>query len=122
MPRSKRKTRRKRQPALPTGEDRRAEAVTVAWMLTTLSTFVAEAGAIVFRLLQLSGGEVASPELGMLSQLLLFIALVTGVFCLVLTAATHRLRRVAPPREIMVFATLVGLAPWITIAAMAIAS
>jgi hypothetical protein len=49
---------------------------------------------------------------------LLFVALATGVLCLLLTPLVHRVRAAAPPRAITVGAVLIGFAPLVLLAVL----
>ena len=79
---------------LDAGESRAAVAMTVAWMLTCMSTA--------------AGTAVA---LGLRIVMLLAVAVFTGVLCLLFTPLTYRVRRTPPPRSIAIAAVQIGLAP-----------
>ena len=104
------------------GESRAAVAVTVAWMLTLMSTMVA------FVLALFGWGamaifpvaEDAAHPLAFLPNLLIFVAGTTGLLCLGLTLVAHRVRSTPPPRAITIAAALVGVAPLVTIAILSI--
>ena len=108
-PRARRPAARKAtRPAGP-AEDRVAEFLTVAWMLSVFTTLVCELGsaaAIWYLRAQPQAVQVAA-----LASVLLFAALVTGTLSLVLMAGAWRLRRVKPPPGVSVFALVVGVAP-----------
>jgi hypothetical protein len=111
---------RKSAPSGRPGESRTAEAVTVAWTLCLLATLVAEAGALLSRAyLVLFSGPL---WLQVLSGVLLFVALVAGLVTLALTPMTWRLRRVPPPRAIVVVAVAAGLMPLVAVVARVIRS
>lgn len=114
---NKRKTRALRAAGDPLPEESRAaEAVTVAWMLSTLATFAAElaAGAAWAVVGPAVDDQLASPLSG-LPRLLLLIAAVTGSVSLLLAPITYRVRLVSPPRAITIIAVLVGIAPLIVL-------
>lgn len=98
-----------------TGEDRRAEAVTVAWMLSMLATTAADVMAMaMFAFLPLifaeAGGEEGMSPL-VFPRLLLLIAACTGTVCVILTPLVYRFRRVPPPPVVTLFGLIVGIAP-----------
>lgn len=117
--RDRRRARRKR---VETGETRTAEAVTVAWMLTALATLAAEFFALLgWAAVAVTARSGKVPvEFAMLPALLTFIALVTGLICLLLIPLTHRVRRVPPPRSVTVFAAVVGITPTVVVIVMAL--
>lgn len=94
---------------------RSAEAATVAWMLATLATLVAElltlASAIAVSMLPAK--EESPGLLGMIPGSLGFTALVTGAAALALTPVVRRLRVDPPPGSIVVAAVVVGALPWL---------
>lgn len=95
-----------------TGESRAAEFMTVGWLLTAITTLVTElAGAFVTWL------SKGNPSVGIaaLANVLLFAALVSGLFSLGLLAAAWRLRRVKPPRGLMVMTIVICLVPLATL-------
>jgi hypothetical protein len=98
-----------------TGEDRRAEATTVAWMLTMLATTAADALALaawlIFPLLFDMTEEDAHMAVLVFPRLLLLIAALTGAACVALTPMVYRFRRVAPPPAITVFGLVASIAP-----------
>jgi hypothetical protein len=109
-------------PAGDEGESRAAVAVTVAWMLTLMSTTVAFALAMAAwgALLAFPAPRGASHTFGFLPNLLLFVSGTTGILCLVLTLVAHRVRATPPPRAITIAAALIGVAPLVTIAILAL--
>lgn len=104
-----------RQPGLATtGDEPRASvAATVAWMLTTLCTAVAELLALGAFLLSLNAPPTAeTPDpLLVLSHTMLWIALITGLVTLGLTAVVYRVRQTPPPGAITAFSVIIGLIP-----------
>ncbi len=94
-------------------ESRPAVAVTVAWMLSCMATAAGMLTVLALRLLMLAfpvapGGD---HPLGRISGVLLFVALITGVVCLVFTPLVYRVRKSPPPPPITVGAVLISLAP-----------
>jgi hypothetical protein len=98
-------------------EDRRAESVTIAWMLCTLFTFCAEAVGLIAQIaLPYAGGDDTSRAAWtLLPQITLVMSLVTGILCLVLIPLVYRLRITRPPDAITFVAVLIGLAPLATL-------
>ncbi|MEX0819737.1 MAG: hypothetical protein WD070_09080 [Pirellulaceae bacterium] len=106
------KRRQKRQPARQTVtiEDRRAEIVTVAWMLAMMTTLGAEVVGGLLRVL-VSVLAPAPPTLVVFPNVMLFTAAVTGLICLALTPIVYRSRRVPPPTAVTVLAVTVSVLP-----------
>ena len=102
-----------RNPQPDANESRPAVALTVAWMLSCMSTAVGMLTVIGLRLLMLAfpvaGG--GSDPLERISGVLLFVALITGLTCLAFTPLVYRVRRAPPPSPITFGAVLIGLAP-----------
>jgi hypothetical protein len=98
-------------------ESRAAVALTIAWMLTCMSTAV---GMLVFITLMLLSAAYPVPLGRMhpfekIAAVLLFLALVTGTLCLAFTALAFRARVIAPPRAIAIAAVVIGLSPIVAI-------
>ena len=94
-------------------ESRPAVALTVAWMLSCMSTAVGMLTILALQLLMLAfpvaqGGK---HPLAQVSGVLLFVALITGVVCLVFTPLVYRVRKTPPPSSITAGAVLIGIAP-----------
>ncbi len=95
-------------------EDRRTEAITVAWMLCTMVTF----GALVFAgiaalavpRLASRAGDVGA--LGVIPGLLLAIATVIGSVAIILMGITIRIRRSPPPRLIIAGSIVICFVPF----------
>jgi hypothetical protein len=94
-------------------ESRGAVALTIAWMLTCMSTAVAVLLVLALRLLMLAFPVAAGGvhPIGRIGGAFLFIALMTGVVCLVLTPLTLKARRRSPPQAVTIGAVLIGLSP-----------
>jgi hypothetical protein len=104
-------------------ESRAAVALTVVWMLACMSTAVGSFVVLALRLLMLAF-PVAGVRIHPLDQatgVLLFVAVVTGVTCLVLTPLVYRVRIIPPPRPVTVGAVAIGLAPIVLAALLALA-
>jgi hypothetical protein len=101
-------------------ESRAAVALTVAWMLTCMSTAAGMFVVLALRLLMIAFpvAQGGVHPLGRISGVLLFVALATGVLCLLLTPLVHRVRAAAPPRAITVGAVLIGFAPLVLLAVL----
>jgi len=94
-------------------ESRPAVALTVAWMLSCMSTAVGILTILALQLLMLAfpvaqGGK---HPLAQVSGVLLFVALITGVVCLAFTPLVYRVRKAPPPSSITAGAILIGIAP-----------
>ena len=101
------------RPQLFPAESKSAEAVTVAWVLTLMSTLAAEALGVLTRALAVSYGP--APQFQVLSGTFLLVAVIAGLVTLVLTIVTVKVRRVPPPRPLVTLAIVSGVVPWITI-------
>jgi hypothetical protein len=86
------------------------EFLTVAWMLSVMTALVCELGFVGARAyLLLVDPKTATIQA--LAAMLLFAALVIGLVSLGLMVLVVRMRRVTPPRGILVFAAVVSLVP-----------
>jgi membrane protein YdbS with pleckstrin-like domain len=103
--------RKKRSKSHAAGDPRTVEVLTVAWMLTVVTTLACEVGFVFARWLAAGDGLLA-----MLSHLLLFAAFVIGLVALFVTPVVLRSRRVAPPSGVTVFALVVAAAPIVLVA------
>ena len=94
-------------------ESRPAVALTVAWMLSCMSTAVGMLTVLTLRLLMLAFPVVQGGDhpLARISGVFLFVALITGLVCLAFTPLVYRVRKVPPPSSITVGAALIGVAP-----------
>lgn len=111
-----------RQPQPDQRESRGAVALTVVWMLTCLSTAAGMAVVLAFRLLILTLPVAArgTHPLARIAGVLLFVAMMTGGLCLLLTPLVYRAREIAPPRAITIGALLIALSPLVTIIVLGI--
>ncbi len=102
-----------------TGEDRRADAVTVIWMLTGVATLAAVSVAIAATILTNVFGdpEKLTPLAKVLPGWFLFCGMTTGALCLALTPVAWYVRKTKPPRSVMITAVVIGLVPFVTILA-----
>ena len=101
-------------------EDRRAEAVTVAWMISTVATAVGIAvSAVVLWTAQPPEDSQSPGLLASLAPLMLFSATITGLVALCLTPLVYFFRRHPPPLLITVCAVGIAIAPWATLLVMA---
>src|SRR5262245_13540093 len=104
-----------REPQPDENESRGAVALTVAWMLTCLSTTAGMLVVVALRLLMLAFPVAAGGvhPLARIAGVFLFIALMTGILCLGFTPLVYRLRQQPPPRAITIGAVLIGLSPFL---------
>ncbi len=102
-----------RQP--DSNETRPAVALTVAWMLSCMSTAVGVLTVLALRLLMLAFPVApgADHPLDRIARVLLFVALITGVVCLAFTPLVYRVRKTPPPSPITRGAVLIGVAPMV---------
>jgi hypothetical protein len=111
-----RMSKRKSRPVAPpmASEPPAVETLTVGWMLSVMTALVCELGFIAARgyLLAFDG---AARRIQILALMLMFAALVVGTVSVGLMVVVLRTRRIAPPQGIVVFSSVVGLAPAITI-------
>lgn len=87
---------------------------TIGWTLAVTTTFLCDIGAAATHLL--AAAEPDGKGLVVLSGLLLFAAVVTGVLVLLLLPLVLRLRHQKPPRGYVAFAVLVAAAPLLVVA------
>lgn len=113
------KRRRPRVAAPPVAplakESPAAEWATIGWLLTALTTAGCLAlwglARVAGFISQSEGGPSEGQTLARVAGFLLFAALVTGTANLLLAAAAHGLRSVAPPRPLLWFSLAVGVLP-----------
>jgi hypothetical protein len=94
-------------------ETRASEAITIAWMLTAISTLgcvLASWIAAGVGMMQESGEELAE-----VADFLLLAATIVGVLSLLLAVVTQQVRRVKPPQTVTVVATLIGAVPLVIV-------
>lgn len=104
------KSRQRKQPSVikrETGETRSVDGLTVAWMMTVMTTVVCGVvgGAIVLA----TRGNPAAEKAGMFGALLHFSAFVAAVVSLVLLAAVLKFRKQSPPAAITWFAVIAAI-------------
>jgi len=108
--------------AIEIQESRASVAITVGWMLTLIVTGGALGLALVFYWLAL--GEELAPQsaklLSLLGGAMMLSSALTGMACLVLTAAVHRVRRDRPPLAITAAAVFVSCLPLATMLLLAL--
>jgi hypothetical protein len=101
---------REKRPA----EGRRAETVTVAWMLCTVATALAMTASLVGVWLGGAPATAAAPgPLTILTPLMLFVGAVTGFVAFCLTPLVYLFRRVPPPLLITLVAVGIAISPLI---------
>ena len=86
-----------------------ADATTAAWMLTVVQTLLCELGTAAAR--WYASAVPGATRIALLANLLLIAATVIGGVSLMLLPLMLKLRRVPPPRGILVFGVIVGAAP-----------
>lgn len=95
-------------------ESRAVELLTHAWMLSVVTVLACEVAATAAAL----GIKLFAPSaaaLGLFAGFMLFAALVSGVISLAMLALVLWMRRVAPPRMVILVAALAGIAPLVVI-------
>jgi len=111
---SKRKIKTRRQKQVRhvehgTGENRTADAATVAWTVSVTTVFLCNIAAVAAHFYSQANPQLSGAR--MLSQLLLFSAAAIGLLSLMLLPAVFRLRRTPPPTGFLAFAVCSALAP-----------
>lgn len=111
-----------RPPSADQIESRGAVSLTIAWMLTCLSTAVAVLLVLGLHLLALAfpAQTTSAHPLEQMAGVFLFVALLTGLLCLLFTPLTLLSRRRPPPRSISAAAVLIGLSPLIVYTLLAV--
>lgn len=104
--------RKKRTRLQAADEPGTIEVLTIGWMLMVVTTLVCEVGSAVARL----AAGINEGPLQMLSELLLFAALVIGFIGLLVTPVVLRSRRAPPPSGVVAFAVVVTAAPFVMVA------
>ncbi|MBL8830578.1 MAG: hypothetical protein JNM18_26630 [Planctomycetaceae bacterium] len=110
MSKKKEKHRPRSRPEVDTAKT--SEMATMAWMLTTLTTFVCVAIMAGSRAYVIWVDPEAA-SLAILSGLLLFASLVLGVLALGLELVVLRIRKPAPPRPVLFGSTVIALLPMV---------
>lgn len=87
-----------------TGETQSVDGLTVAWMMSVMTTVVC--GAIGGAIVLATRGNPAAERAGMFGALLHFSGFVAAVISLVLLAAVLKFRRQSPPPAITWFAVI----------------
>jgi hypothetical protein len=111
-----------RKPQPDEHETRGAVALTIAWMLTCMSTAVAVLLVLALRLLILAfpvAADVVHP-LSRIASTFLFVAMATGGLCLLLTPLVLRARLASPPRAITIAALLIAASPFVLLAILSV--
>jgi hypothetical protein len=96
-----------------TAEDNRvAEAITVAWMLATVATLMAElVGLISFAVVAWIGAKELPAGALVLPWVMWVSAIVTGILGLVLGAIASRIRAVPAPVSVAIVSAVIGILP-----------
>jgi NAD/NADP transhydrogenase beta subunit len=92
-------------------ESRAAVALTVAWMLTCLSTAAGLVLVLALRLWMTAFPRApgGAHPLQQMAAVLLFVTVATGALCLVFTPLAIRVRQTPPPRAITIAAVVIGV-------------
>lgn len=109
---SKRKRQRTAKPAsVPaSSETQTVEMLTVFWMLSLMTGLLCEVGFVLARA-YLRLVDPAAARMEILAGMLLFAAAVIGAISLLACGLVVRLRKVPPPRGIIVCGLVIGAAP-----------
>ena len=86
-----------------------AEFLTIAWLLTVMTTLGCEVGYFVVTMI--SNWRVDAKWLELLAGVLMFAALVTGLMSVGMLFAVRRMRKIPPPTPIVIFSVIVGVTP-----------
>jgi hypothetical protein len=105
---AKRKTKPRPTPAA-FRETRVADAVTIGWMLSVLTTLVCQLGAVAGQLYVRANPDVV--PVALMTGMLVMAAVAIGSLSLLLTVMVYRLRRVPPPTSITVLAVVIAAMP-----------
>jgi hypothetical protein len=100
-------------------DNRSVEYLTVGWMLMVVTTFICEVAATGCHLYVVQFDRQAA-TIELFSRLLLFASFVIGILSLIVCAVVLKSRRESPPRSILMFAVVVGVAPLMTLLLQAI--
>mgnify|MGYP007059441581 CR=1 FL=1 len=94
-------------------------ATTVAWMLSAFATLIAQVLALIAWSLVSALVSDTSPSLLLpLPGLLLFVAILSGLVCLILTAVVYKVRDIPPPRTVTAGALVISLTPYAALLAL----
>ncbi len=88
--------------------------MTVAWTVSLMTVMLCDLALILLRVA--ASRADLSDRLKLLSDLLLFVSVVSGVLSLVLLPIVCRVRRRLPPKGLMVFGVCVAIAPLLMVA------
>ncbi|MDX1947997.1 MAG: hypothetical protein SFU86_21540 [Pirellulaceae bacterium] len=99
------------------GESRAAVALTVVWMLATMSCVLAQVVSLAMWLVARGANIPAGRPnaLDIVSGILLAVAFLTGLLILLLTGIVLWIRRARPPRAITIVSLLIAVIPVVTI-------
>lgn len=112
---ARKRPKQRRQPArVATPESRRADTLTIGWMLSVLTALGCEFGWALARML--AAWQPTSLHFEVLQRLLLFAATVVGLVSMGLAAVVTRMRREAVPASVVAFALIVAALPLVVIA------
>lgn len=101
-------------------EPKASVVVTVGWMLGGLSTFGAEVIGVVLKAVAWTN-ESMPDWLQAITSVLFLVALVSGVFTLIMTVVCHKVRPTPPPKPITRMMITIATMPLIVLVARALA-
>ena len=106
----------RRSKSIPPSEPRTSVVITVGWMLGAMATFGAELIGLVLKIVVWSS-ESLPDWLSSVTSVLFLIALVSGLFTLILTPVCLKVRPVPPPTPITVLVLTVATMPLLVLVA-----
>ncbi|HUY89792.1 MAG TPA: hypothetical protein VMV10_13745 [Pirellulales bacterium] len=109
MPKQAKKPRKRNAKQPRSRETRSTDALTIGWMLMVFTALVCE---IAFMATRGFAGADSEGSLAVLTVVLLLASVVIGLGVLLLTPVVIKIRRDPPPRAIIIFSVVVGIAPW----------
>ncbi len=110
------KKKRKPHPHVPvTPEARASEAITIAWTVTVTTTLLCNLMIIAAHFYIINYPDAKRMEL--LRGLMLLGGSIVGIMSLLILPVLYRVRRVPPPRGLVVFSICVALAPILAVLA-----
>lgn len=98
------------KPAAAPEETRASLAVTVAWMLGALATFIAEVVGVLVKTV-VAVTQSAPTWLQVVSEILFFVASITGFVTLLITPVCLKVRHVPPPKPITLLVIVIASMP-----------
>lgn len=113
---AKKKKKRRRQPYVAiTPETRASEAITIAWTVTVTTVLLCDIAIIAAHFYIINAPDAKRMEL--LRGLMLLGGSLVGLMSLMLLPVLYRVRKVPPPRGLVVFSICAALAPILAVIA-----